>query len=491
MLVIEDLHWADRATRDFLSFLLRSARRERLVLVATYRADELHRRHPLRPFLAEAERLDGRRADRAAPLLPAGACRSADRASSAPTPTPAVADALFERSGGNPFFAEELLAATGDGNGSALPETLRDALMVRVEALPGRHPGAAARDRRLRPRRHARAARARPSSEGPALIEALREAMTHHVLVQRHGSEGYAFRHALMREAVYEDLLPGERGDLHVRLAEALSADPSLSADGAGPAAELAWHWFQAHDLPRALAASIQAAGQAERMRAPADAARHLENAVDLWGRVDVAEQTSGTTLVELLRRAARLTYLAGDVDRAAALGQRVLELIGDSDPVAAGMARARQGRYLWTSGRHAEAADEYARAVELMPAEPPSPERANVLASLAQVLMLRGDLAESLELAEQAIEIARAAGDRITEAHALNTKGVDIASLGDRPRASPTCARRSRSRRVSGPPTTCSARTRTCPTSSTRTAPWRRASTSRWRAYGSPASRG
>ena len=59
VLVIEDLHWADRATRDFLSFLLRSARRERLVLVATYRADELHRRHPLRPFLAEAERLDG------------------------------------------------------------------------------------------------------------------------------------------------------------------------------------------------------------------------------------------------------------------------------------------------------------------------------------------------------------------------------------------------------------------------------------------------
>ena len=90
-----------------------------------------------------------------------------------------------------------------------------------------------------------------------------------------------------MREAVYEDLLPGERGDLHARLAEALSADPALSADGAGPAAELAWHWFQAHDLPRALAASIQAADQAERMRAPADAARHLENAVDLWDRVD------------------------------------------------------------------------------------------------------------------------------------------------------------------------------------------------------------
>jgi DNA-binding CsgD family transcriptional regulator/tetratricopeptide (TPR) repeat protein len=432
MLVIEDLHWADRATRDFLSFLLRSARRERLVLVATYRADELHRRHPLRPFLAEAERLDGVERIELRPFsrLELVAQLTGILGSH---PDARVADALFERSGGNPFFAEELLAATGDGNGSGLPETLRDALMVRVEALPGGTQELlrviAASGRSVTHGLLARVA----SSDGPALIEALREAVTHHVLVQRHGSEGYSFRHALMREAVYEDLLPGERGDLHVRLAEALSANPSLSADGAGPAAELAWHWFQAHDLPRALAASIQAAGQAERMRAPADAARHLENAVDLWSQVDVAEQTSGTTLVELLRRAARLTYLAGDVDRAAALGERVVQLVGDADPVAAGMARARQGRYLWTSGRHVEAAAEYARAVELMPAEPPSPERANVLASLAQVLMLRGDLAESLELAEQAIEIARAAGDRITEAHALNTKGVDIASLGDR----------------------------------------------------------
>jgi ATP/maltotriose-dependent transcriptional regulator MalT len=432
VLVVEDLHWADRATRDFLSFLLRSARREQLVLVATYRADELHRRHPLRPFLAEAERLEGVERIELRPFsrLELVAQLTGILGSH---PDPAVADALFERSGGNPFFAEELLAATGDGNGHALPETLRDALMVRVESLPGQTQEllrvVAASGSDVTQELLARVS----SGDGPVLVEALREALTHHVLVQRDGSDGFTFRHALMREAVYEDLLPGERGDLHARLAEALSADPALSADGAGPAAELAWHWFQAHDLPRALAASIQAAKQAERMRAPADAARHVENAVELWSQVDLAEETSGTTLVELMRRAARLAYLAGDVDRAAALGERVVKLIGDSDPVAAGMARARQGRYLWTSGRHGEAADEYARAVELMPAEPPSPERANVLASLAQVLMLRGDLAESLELAEQAIEIARAAGDRITEAHALNTKGVDIASLGDR----------------------------------------------------------
>ena len=100
VLVIEDLHWADRSTRDFLSFLLRATRRERLVLVATYRSDELHRRHPLRPFLANVERLEGvrrlevqpfSRLELSAQLLGSSARtptpRSPTRSSSAPAAT--------------------------------------------------------------------------------------------------------------------------------------------------------------------------------------------------------------------------------------------------------------------------------------------------------------------------------------------------------------------------------------------------------------------
>src|SRR5919107_543070 len=432
LLVIEDLHWADRSTRDFLSFLLRAARRERFVVVVTYRSDELHRRHPLRPFLAETERLE--RVERIE-LQPFSRLELVAQLTGIleSRPDPAVAEALFDRSGGNPFFAEELLAATGDANGHALPATLRDALMVRVEALPSRTQQLlrviAASGRSVTHGLLEQVA----SADGAELIDALREAVTHHVLVQRRGDESYAFRHALMREAVYEDLLPGERGDLHVRLAEALGANPALSADSVGPAAELAWHWKQAHELPHALRASIEAGAQAERMRAPADAARHLENAIELWDRVDDPQSVSGTTLVDLLRRAAELTHMGGDTERAAALGQRVVELIGDSDAVVAVTARERLARYLWTSGRHAESADEYARAVELIPTSPPSAGLASVLASRAQVLMLRGDLAESRELAEQAIAIAREVGDRGAEAHALNTLGVDIASVGER----------------------------------------------------------
>jgi DNA-binding CsgD family transcriptional regulator/tetratricopeptide (TPR) repeat protein len=434
VLVIEDLHWADRSTRDFLSFLLRATRQERLVVVATYRSDELHRRHPLRPFLANAERLERVQRVDVAPFsrLELSAQLLGILGSH---PDGAVTEALFERSGGNPFFAEELLAATADGNGHALPETLRDALMVRVETL------SAETQQLLR----VIAAAGRSVTHGllacvtsldeAQLIERLREAVTHYVLVQRAGDESYAFRHALMREAVYEDLLPGERSDLHVRLAEALEAHPELSADSVGPAGELSWHWHQAHELPHALRASIEASGQAERMHAPADAARHLENAIEIWDRVAEPERSSGTTLVELLRRGAQLNYHAGELDRAVGLGRRVVELIGEDDVVAAVLARERLGRYTWTSGHHAESVEVYKEAVRLMPAEPPSSERAFVLAALAQVRMLIGHTEDSLTLAEEALEIARAVGDRATESHALNTMGVDIGALGDRAR--------------------------------------------------------
>ena len=177
-----------------------------------------------------------------------------------------------------------------------------------------------------------------------------------------------------MREAVYEDLLPGERGDLHVRLAEALDGNPALSADSVGPAAELAWHWHQAHELPHALRASIEAGAQAEKMRAPADAARHLENAVELWDRVERpgAGRRHDARGAAAAGRRADATWPATRTARPP-WASASLELIGDSDPVAAALARERLGRYLWTSGRHSESAEEYARAVEQMPAEPPS----------------------------------------------------------------------------------------------------------------------
>src|SRR3954452_18644645 len=224
-LVIEDLHWADRSTRDLLFFLMRSMRDERLLLVVTYRSDELHRRHPLRPFLAEVaaargvERIDLSRLSRDE------VCDQLERILGYMVDAPLV-DAIYARAEGNPLFTEELIAASGDGSG-ALPDTLRDALLLRVEALPEaaqtvvRVAAAAGR--------HAQhdllaAVVNLPETD---LLTALREAVGGHVLVESVEEQSYEFRHALLREAVYLDLLPGERTKLHVELAEALEADPA------------------------------------------------------------------------------------------------------------------------------------------------------------------------------------------------------------------------------------------------------------------------
>ena len=119
------------------------------------------------------------------------------------------------------------------------------------------------------------------------LEDALREAVTHHVLV-RSGSDAYAFRHALLREAVYADVLPGERARFHAAIARALGDAPDLASEGAAvAAAELAHHWKAAHELDEALAASVAAGRAAARIAAFPEAQRHFEYALDVWDRVE------------------------------------------------------------------------------------------------------------------------------------------------------------------------------------------------------------
>ncbi len=432
VLAIEDLHWADRSTRDFLSFLVRNGRDARLLLVCTYRSDELHRRHPLRPFVVELERRgEVQRVDVEA--LSRDELRALLEGILDESPSDALTDDLFERCDGNPFFAEELLAASG--NGRTIPSTLRDALMLRVEALSGQsrellRPAAAA-GRRVSHRLLAELA----GLDDAELDDGLRDAVARHVLVQE--GETYAFRHALVREAVYSDLLPGERTKLHAALAEALVADPSLAEGmGSAAAAEIASHWWEARRLPEALAASIEAAGAAEQIYAFAEAHRHLENALEIWDEVDDAERLAGTDRAAVLARAAESANLIDELDRAVALGRQALELTDSTgDPVRAALLRERLGRYLWATGRAEEGEQSYCDAVELMPDDRPTAELARVLAAYGQILMLRGRPRESRTLCERAIEVARSAGARAEEGHALDTLGVDLSALGDRSR--------------------------------------------------------
>jgi DNA-binding CsgD family transcriptional regulator len=425
---VEDIHWADRSTLEFVSSLLRGMRNERLLLVCTYRTDELHRRHPLRPFLAEEERRPiVERVELEAFSVAELAAQLTGILGSAAEPE--VVARLHARCEGNPFFAEELLAATA-GAAGPLPASLRDVLSLRLERLPDDARAvlrvAAAAGRRSGHRLVATVA-ALPEA---ALLDALRAAVAQHVLVQ--DADGYAFRHALLQEAAYADLLPGERTALHLALAEALRDDPSL-AEGGAAAAELAHHWAAAHRMPEALGAYVRAGLEAEQLLAFAEAVRHFEQALEIWDLVEDAEARSVLGFVEVVEHAAQDANLAGEHHRAVTLGRTTVELADRTGDVSArALARERLGRYLWFAGDSDGALAAYRDAVRILPPEPPTAELARVLAAQAQILILRAPSAEPRECAERAIEIARAVGALAIEGHALNSLGWAKFATGD-----------------------------------------------------------
>jgi DNA-binding CsgD family transcriptional regulator/tetratricopeptide (TPR) repeat protein len=431
VLVVEDAHWADPSTRDFLSFLIRNRRHERLVVAVTYRTDELHRRHPLRAFLAEADRargvtrltLDRFTREELAEQL---------RGILGQAPAPQLVEELFGRGEGNPFFTEELVAA-GDSADGRLPEDIRDALMVRIEALSADAQAvlriAAVAGARVR---HALLVAAAPL-ERDTLVAGVREAVAHHVLVQERDADVYRFRHALLREALLDDLLPGERGPMHAAVGRALAADPSLSASGRSVAAELAAHWSAAHDLPAAFAASAQAGEEAERMTAFAEANAHFERAADLWDAVSPERRAGSPDRTELLRRAAEAAHLAGDPDRAVALGRRALALVEtDTDPVLAANLHERIGRYLWVCSLQREAVAELSRAVAVMPDDAPAADRARVLGAEGHMLTLLGRGAEARDRCERALELAQQAGAKREECRISISLGPALAMTHD-----------------------------------------------------------
>jgi DNA-binding CsgD family transcriptional regulator len=426
LLVIEDVHWADASSRELLGFLVGRLRGP-VLIVATFRSDELHRRHPLRPLLAEATR-DERvvRLD-LAPLEP-GEIAELLEAIVGSRPAAEIVAAVVARAEGNPFFAEELLAA---GGGPELPPGLAEVLtehlaelpeaayeVVRVAAVAGRRVG--------------HDLLAVVCGRAPAELAAdLRAATFHHVLVAD-PTGAYAFRHALLQQAAYAELLPGERVALHGAYAAALDAHPEWAASAAGVAGELAHHFAAAREPARALRASVAAAAAAADTYALGEAHALYEQALALWEQVPEAADVAGCDRAYLLERSADAAVLAGANRRAVALVRLALdELDANQDPARAAMLHWRLARVLWTNGDGDASLVAHHAAVALMPAEP-SAERALILAGEGHVLMLSAQYKESRARCEEAIEVARAAGARREEGYALNTLGADHSRLGD-----------------------------------------------------------
>jgi len=427
LLVLEDLHWADRSTRDLLTFLSRVLHREKVAVVVTYRTDDLHRRHPLRPVVAELLRLPGVTAIELAPL---GYADMADHLSAlAGSPLDAATlHRIVTRAEGNPYYGEELLAAgtdqTGMGRpGSVLPTGLAALLLARFEQVSATaqqvlRAGAVAG-------RHAEEDIIRGASglSSDEFEQGIREAVAHQLLVPD-GTQGYTFRHALIREAIYGDLLPGERTRLHARFAELL-ADPERIATVPGTAAELAHHCLASHDITGAFTASVQAAQEAERLAAPAEAHRHYDAALGLWVRVSEPEKLAGMDRGKLAFRAATSSAASGEVARAVQELRRLRGWLGDSaDPALTCRVRERLAYFLLETGVVADAVEAAQAAVDALPEDPPTWERARALATLAQTLMYARDEEAATLVAKGAKEAAGAAGAPWVEADALVTLG-------------------------------------------------------------------
>jgi DNA-binding CsgD family transcriptional regulator/tetratricopeptide (TPR) repeat protein len=425
VLAIEDLHWADASTRAFLSFLARSLRAERVLVVASYRPDELHRRHPLRPLLAELERGPrARRIELVALTRPELAEQLEDILGAAPDE--ARVARMFARSEGNPLFTEELLAAGLDGRGE-LPPTLRDALMVRIEALPQDAQEVLrvlAAGRRLD---HVLLAET-SGLDAAALREAVREAAAGHV-IEADDEGNYAFRHALLREVVHDDLLPGEHAELHLALARALEHRMHDQGGSARLAAGIAHHYLSAGDQPAAFAAAVRAGDKADEVHAHGEAASLYERALKLWPRVPDPEGLAGIDHATLLCRAAS-TH--DDNSRAEALYEAALAEIDETaEPYRAADLLENLANVRWSLGAAEAGLATLERGLALLPADDPSPERALLLGLRAKFLMLRGRHRSAVEAGRAALTAAEAASEPAARSRALNVLGSSLMALG------------------------------------------------------------
>lgn len=448
LLIIEDAHWADRSTRDLIAFLAGAPSPTPVALIVTYRRDDLHRGHPLRPLLAELARRPHVEHLGLEPLGRADASALLAAVLGAPV-DPAMAEAIYRRAEGNPFFLEELARAVAGGPGE-VPSIVSEVMTARVARLsPNAQEvlrAAAVGGRRVT---HDRLA-AVVALDEPDLAEALREAQAANLVTVEPERRRYEFRHALLHEAVYREVLPGERRRYHTSYAEQVAAERE---GGRGPAgiedlAELAHHWRGADRRDEALSATLAAAGAAEAAYATPEAHHYYELALQLWepddertgrtanGHADHERDDGGAERPrrrDVLLRAADAASRTGAFARAVELVTAAIDELGpDADPTVAGLLHERRAWFLWRAGREDAAAVEYREAVRLVPATPHSAARARVLAAYADALERAGTPDEARPWADEAVAIAREVASPFDEGHARHALGVALEAAGD-----------------------------------------------------------
>ncbi|MET0672810.1 MAG: AAA family ATPase [Microbacterium pygmaeum] len=425
VLLVEDLHWIDPQSLGLLRFLIRVVEDSRLLILLTFRSDELGRGSALRALLPELDR--NRRVERRE--LARLDRRQVREMATAILDSPPDEDELaqvYVRTEGVPFFVEELVCCSGVRSIDSFPDSLRDILLARYEQL------AEPTQRMLR-----LLAAGGVRVEHELLVEvcdesaeaidlAAGEAIAASVLVV--DGTAYAFRHALVREAIHDQLLPGERVRFHTRYAQALAVP---SGGGGADATAISYHWMAAHNVREAFIASLAAYQQARSSFAFATAATMGERALELWEQVSDAVELAGRTKVELLGEISYVLRNAGESERAILLIDEAIALSDPADAAAYALLLRNKASYLANIGQIGSI-DLLRQALAVLEGQPPSVLRANVLGELAARLMLIARFDAAIEMADGAFAEASAVDNRARMSVASNIRGFSRLAGGD-----------------------------------------------------------
>ena len=430
ILILEDIHWIDHTSLELLSYLVRRLRYGHVLVIATFRNEELGADHAAPTVLAELVR-SGRASRVDLPPLPRAQVEQLVTALDPEASAELIAVAVA-KGDGNPFLVR-LIVLGGDPSGGTATQVLRDLLLAGFRGL----------GEEARSVLELAAVVGRPFD--PILLEqawhgpperlavGLRAALDHGVLVRDRPAGMIAFRHALLADAAEADLLPAERATLHDRVARLLAERPELATPTvAGAAAELARHWYAARCYPEAIGAAVRAADAAVRVPAHVEALLLYRRALELWDRVDEPVTAAGIDLADLADRAAAAAFAGGRFEEATTLERRAIDACdADADPTRAGILHAVLAKWLGWSYQLDAMRDAAERAVRLLPAARPSQGRALALAAVASVRMHDGRFESAAEVAAEAAAMAGACGDPATEAWARAVLGATLGHRG------------------------------------------------------------
>jgi DNA-binding CsgD family transcriptional regulator len=407
VLVIEDVHWSDRITRDALLYLTLMAREGRWALVVTFRDDEVAARPAVQEFLDALNhdavlhvKLDALSRQDVTALM---------EGIVGERPAQQDAERVYRRSGGVPLLVEEVVAAETAGM-TGVPDHLRDMFLARLQSIGEPAVGAASVVAVMGDRCDERLVADVLELDADTAAAALDRAVAAEILLT--DGAGYRMRHELLRDAVYASLSAGQRRRLHRRIAGSLAAakHPDVVA--------LARHWYDAQEPAPTALANLEAATLAERLYAPGEAFTYLERVLEHYDALPADRATATGGRAGLLGRAAEAAHRAGAHARAISLIKESLE--GGDEPSALAVRWERLGLYCWVSRDGAGARHAYEMSVAELPDDAPAQVRAQVLSGYGMYLMMATRTDDARNWSGQAVEAAVASGETLQQCRAL-----------------------------------------------------------------------